>query len=84
MAVIQRAAKPASDAPDEAKKAAQAAAAAPDSKKAPTLVGKRVMINLGFEPEFLAEIDAQCARRGGISRPALIRLALSRLFESGV
>ena len=60
------------------------AAAAPDSKKAPTLVGKRVMINLGFEPEFLAEIDAQCARRGGISRPALIRLALSRLFESGV
>ncbi len=81
MSLIKRAPKPAGDAPEDAKKAAQAAATAPDSGGR-KLVGKRVLINVGFEPEFLAKVDELCAAHGGLKRPAMIRLALSKMIES--
>jgi hypothetical protein len=83
MAVIKRAPKPASDAPEEAQKAALIAAPAPDSKAESVPRGKPVKFPVGLAPEFLAEVDA-AAQRIGLSRVALIKLALRRLLDAGV
>jgi hypothetical protein len=83
MAVIKRAPKPANDAPEEAQKAAKVAAPAPDSKAESGSREKPVKFPVGLAPEFLAEVDA-AAKRVGLSRVALIKLALRRLLDAGV
>nr|WP_260630508.1 ribbon-helix-helix protein, CopG family [Pseudomonas syringae]UVN18319.1 hypothetical protein pPsy0462c_00060 [Pseudomonas syringae] len=46
--------------------------------------GKREMFQVGFEPELLAELDAERERLGGLSRPALLKIALRRLLDSKI
>lgn len=84
MAVIQRAAKPAAADAVSDQVAIKAAAAAPDSgiKKA-NVRGKRTMFSVGFEPELMAELDA-ARGKVGLSRPALLKLALRRYLDAGV
>ncbi|WP_122234324.1 ribbon-helix-helix protein, CopG family, partial [Pseudomonas savastanoi] len=38
---------------------------------------------VGFEPELLAEFDA-ARKQLGLSRPALIKIAVRRLLDAGV
>lgn len=83
MAVIARAPKQASADAEATQVAAKAAATAPDSKAPKKLRGKREMFQVGFEPELMAEFDA-ARERLGLSRPALIKIALRRLLDSGV
>jgi len=83
MAVIQRAPKQASLDPESSQVAAKAAATAPDSKAKRNMRGKREMFQVGFEPELLAEFDA-ARERLGLSRPALIKIAVRRLLDAGV
>ncbi|MCE0923298.1 hypothetical protein LU673_25325 [Pseudomonas alloputida] len=84
MSLIERAKKPASVDPASEQAAIAAAAAAPDSGKKKNVRGKREMFSVGFEPEFLAEVDAYRERHGNLSRPALIKIALRRLMDSGI
>jgi hypothetical protein len=81
--VIKRAPKPATADPASDQVATKAAATAPDSKGKKNMRGKREMFAVGFEPELMAELDAARARVG-LSRPALLKLALRRLLDSGV
>lgn len=84
MTIIQRAAKAATAGTDEDRAAAQAAAAAPDSKAGGKYMrGKREMFTVGFEPELMEEFDA-ARQKLGLSRPALIKIAVRRLLDSGV
>lgn len=83
MAIIQRAPKPAATDPEAAQVAAKAAATAPDSKAKKNLRGKREMFQVGFEPELLAEFDA-ARDKLGLSRPAMIKIAIRRLLDAGV
>lgn len=83
MAIIERAPKPASTDPGSAQVAARAAATAPDSKAKTKMRGKREMFQVGFEPELLAEFDAARSKLG-LSRPALIKIAVRRLLDAGV
>ncbi|MHA6236850.1 ribbon-helix-helix domain-containing protein [Pseudomonas fluorescens group sp. PF-69] len=82
MAVIKRAPKPASDAPEEAQKAALIAAPAPDSKAESVQRGKLVKFPTALEQGFLDEVDA-FRQHAGLSRNAVIRIALRRLLDSG-
>lgn len=82
--LISRAKKPASADPESDQAALKAAASAPDSGIKRTTRGKREMFNVGLEPEFLAEVDAFRERNGGLSRPALIKIALRRLLDAGL
>jgi hypothetical protein len=83
MAIIERAKKPASADPHAAVVASKAAATAPDAApRKKSMRGKREMFQVGFEPELLAELDAERERLGGISRPALLKIALRRLLDS--
>lgn len=45
--------------------------------------GKREMFSVGLEPDFMEEVDA-FRERNGLSRPALVRLALRRLLDAGI
>ena len=81
--LIERAKKPASADPASELAAVKAAAAAPDSGQKRSMRGKREMFSVGLEPEFMAEIDAY-RERNGLSRPALVRLALRRLLDAGI
>lgn len=83
MAVIQRAPKQASLDPEADQAAAKAAATAPDRKAKTNMRGKREMFQVGFEPELLAEFDA-ARHKLGLSRPALIKIAVRRLLDAGV
>ncbi|AAZ38111.1 MULTISPECIES: ribbon-helix-helix protein, CopG family [Pseudomonas] len=83
MAIIQRAPKPASADRESSQVAAKAAATAPDSKAKKNIRGKREMFQVGFEPELLAEFDA-ARKQLGLSRPALIKIAVRRLLDAGV
>jgi hypothetical protein len=83
MAVITRAPKPASADPESTQVAAKAAATAPDSKAKKNIRGKREMFQVGIEPELLAEFDA-ARKQLGLSRPALIKIAVRRLLDAGV
>lgn len=82
-AVIQRAPKPASAEPEAAQVAAKAAATAPDSKPAKYKRGNRTMFQVGFEDPLMEEFDAECQKLG-LSRPALIKIAVRRLLDAGV
>lgn len=83
MSVIQRAPKAASLDPESTQVAAKAASKAPDNKSQRNMRGKREMFQVGFEPELLAEFDA-ARKQLGLSRPALIKIAVRRLLDSGV
>jgi hypothetical protein len=84
MSLIERAKKPAAADPAADRAAAMAAAAAPDSGLKKNVRGKREMFSVGLEPDFLAEVDAFRERNGNLSRPALIKIALRRLIDSGL
>lgn len=85
MTIIERAKKPASADPQAAVVASKAAATAPDSAlKIKKKRGKREMFQVGFEPELMAEMDAERERLGGLSRPALLKIALRRLLDSKI
>ncbi|WP_337580196.1 ribbon-helix-helix protein, CopG family [Pseudomonas savastanoi] len=45
--------------------------------------GNREMFSVGFEPDLLAEFDA-ARNKLGLSRPALIKIAVRRLLDAGV
>jgi hypothetical protein len=81
--IIQRAPKPASADPLATQAAAKAAATAPDSKSKKNMRGKREMFTVGFEPDLLAEFDAARSKLG-LSRPALIKIAVRRVLDAGV
>ncbi len=81
--LIERAKKPASADPNAEQAAAKAAAAAPDSRVKSKADGKPEMFGVGLAPDFMAEVDAFRARHG-LSRPALVRLALRKILETGV
>ena len=83
MTVIKRAPKQATADPVSDQTAIKAAATAPDSKAKRNMRGKREMFSVGLEPDFLAEVDAVRSKLG-LSRPALIKLALRRLIDAGV
>lgn len=83
MAVIERAPKPASADPAATTAAAKVAATAPDSKAKKNMRGNREMFSVGFEPDLLAEFDA-ARNKLGLSRPALIKIAVRRLLDAGV
>lgn len=82
MSLLKRAEKPAVDAPEEAQKAAQVAATAPDSKAESAPRGKLTKFPTALEQGFLDEVDA-FRQRAGLSRNAVIRIALRRLLDSG-
>ncbi|WP_426103020.1 ribbon-helix-helix protein, CopG family [Pseudomonas sp. PSPC3-3] len=85
MAIIERAKRTASANPEATIAASKAAATAPDAvPRIKKLRGKREMFQVGFEPELLAELDAERERLGGISRPALLKIALRRLLDSKI
>lgn len=83
MTVIKRAPKPAALDAESTQAAAKAAATAPDSKAKKNMRGKREMFQVGFEPELLAEFDA-AREKLGLSRPAMIKIAVRRLLDAGV
>ncbi|MGS8281650.1 ribbon-helix-helix protein, CopG family [Pseudomonas sp. PARCl1] len=83
MASLIERARPAAADPAAERIAAKVAADAPDSGKRKNVRGKREMFSVGLEPELLAEVDAFRARHG-LSRPALIKIALRRLMDAGL
>ncbi|MDT3750459.1 hypothetical protein [Pseudomonas kurunegalensis] len=84
MASLIERARPAAVDPAAERVAAKVAAEAPDSGKRKNVRGKREMFSVGLEPEFLTEVDAFRERNGNLSRPALIKIALRRLMDSGL
>lgn len=57
---------------------------APDGKLGADKDGGLTKISLNLENELLAEMDARRKDMGGLSRPAIISLALKNLFRNGV
>jgi hypothetical protein len=58
--------------------------AAPDGKGKGVIQGNKQQISVGFDPEFLREIDELRKKMGGLSRPAFITLACRNLMRQGI
>lgn len=84
MAIIKRA-KPVSADTATGKEIDRVIEAAPDGTKVVKGVhqGNKRQITIGFDPDFLDQVDARRALMG-LSRPAFITLACQHLMEKGI
>ena len=57
--------------------------ATPRRRGAPTRASKKQQITFVLRPELVGRLDAECERRG-ISRSAMIALAISQFLEQGL
>lgn len=83
MTIVRRA-KPVEDTAENDKALAKVIDAAPDGKAKGVIQGNKQQISVGFDPEFLREIDQRRKEMGGLSRPAFITLACRNLMRQGI